>query len=246
MGHLQVYYQAQIELSTGKVLGAEALARWLDPDTGMVPPLEFIPVAEESGLIRPFTNWLVVQCMRECARWRQMGLGLDVSINVSARNLLDPELLTVLQHSLDESGLTPECINLEITESCFIESPERAMEAIGRMHEMGFKLSIDDFGTGYSSLSYLKNLPIDELKIDQSFVRKLLESKGDQSIVSSTIDLAHNFNLMVVAEGIEDQATADWLRARGCDVGQGYCFARPVPADDFLAIVRERGAARLI
>lgn len=239
--HLQVHFQPQIDLRTGLVTGAEALARWHDPETGMVPPILFIPVAEESGLIRPLTTWVVGECMRTCAGWHKLGLALDVSINLSALNLLDPELLGVLNNALLETGLNPRCVNLEITESCFMTSPERAMEVIQRIHEHGFKLSIDDFGTGYSSLSYLKNLPIDELKIDQSFVRHLLESPGDQAIVSSTIDLAHNFKLSVVAEGVEDEATVNWLQGRGCDVGQGYCFARPMPAADFLKFAQARG-----
>jgi sensor c-di-GMP phosphodiesterase-like protein len=168
-------------------------------------------------------------------------MALDISINLSALNLLDPELMDVLQRGLLESGLQPQHINLEITESCFMASPERAMEVIQRIHDCGFKLSIDDFGTGYSSLSYMKSLPIDELKIDQSFVRRLLQSPGDQAIVASTIELAHNLKLSVVAEGIEDQATANWLRARGCDIGQGYCFARALPSDAFIALAQRLG-----
>lgn len=239
--HLEVHYQPQIDLATGRVLGAEALARWNDPATGMVPPVVFIPVAEESGLIRQLTTWVVGQAMRDCAHWRALGLELDVSINLSALNLLDPELLHSLQAGLAETGLQPRHINLEITESCFMTSPERALEVIQRIHEAQFKLSIDDFGTGYSSLSYLKNLPINELKIDQSFVRKLLQNPGDQAIVASTIALAHNFKLSVVAEGIEDADTAAWLQARGCDVGQGYCYAKPMPAHAFLEFATQRG-----
>jgi diguanylate cyclase len=241
---LQVHYQAQIDLRTGRVLGAEALTRWNDPEHGMVPPSVFIPVAEESGLIRQLTNWLVDEAMRECARWHQQGLDLTVSINLSALNLLDPALLGVLQTGLAKTGLLAQQVNLEITESCFMVSPERAMEVIGRMHDCGFRLSIDDFGTGYSSLSYMKNLPIDELKIDQSFVRRLLQSPGDQAIVSSTIELAHNLQLSVVAEGIEDTATADWLHTRGCDIGQGYCFAKPAPAAALMAMALRLGAGR--
>ena len=242
--YLQVHYQPQVELVSGRVLGAEALARWNDAASGAVPPSVFIPVAEESGLIRLLTTWLVGECMRECARWHALGLDLDISINLSALNLLDPELMEVLQAGLSETGLQPQHINLEITESCFMASPERAMEVIQRIHDCGFKLSIDDFGTGYSSLSYMKSLPIDELKIDQSFVRKLLQSPGDQAIVASTIELAHNLQLSVVAEGIEDQATADWLRARGCDIGQGYCFARALPSEEFIALAQRLGTGK--
>lgn len=232
--HLQVHFQPQIDLRTGLVLGAEALTRWHDPVSGNVPPIAFIPVAEESGLIRPMTNWLIGVCMRECANWRDQGLDFNVSINLSAHNLMDPELINVLRENLKATGITPEKINLEITESCFMEHPERALEVIQSIHGFGFKLSIDDFGTGYSSLSYLKSLPVHELKIDQSFVRHLLRSPADQTIVSSTIDLAHNFGLSVVAEGIEDQASSEWLQNGGCDIGQGYFYAKPMPSDQFL------------
>jgi diguanylate cyclase (GGDEF)-like protein len=240
---LVMHYQPQICLKTGFVVGAEALVRWPDPEEGMIGPMAFIPVAEESGLIRPLTNWVVGECMRECARWHAAGLHLDVSINLSAMNLIDPELIGVLHASLHETGLNPKWVNLEITESCFMASPKRAMDGIQSIHDAGFKLSIDDFGTGYSSLSYLKNLPIDELKIDQSFVRKLLETPGDQAIVESTIALAHNFGLQVVAEGIEDDATAQWLLAHHCDIGQGYTYAKPMPPEQFIAFAKARGIA---
>lgn len=238
---LVMHFQPQIDLKSGLVIGAEALVRWPDPTEGMIPPMVFIPVAEESGLIRPITTWIIGACMRECARWHAMGLVIDVSINLSAMNLMDPELLSVLQTGLMQSALNPRYVNLEITESCFMSSPKRAMEVIQCIHEAGFKLSIDDFGTGYSSLSYLKNMPIDELKIDQSFVRKLLQTPGDQAIVESTIALAHNFSLHVVAEGIEDLPTAQWLLQHGCDIGQGYTYAKPMPADDFVAFAQKRG-----
>lgn len=237
---LRMHYQPQVDLKTGKILGAEALVRWHDPEEGMIAPLVFIPVAEESGLIRPLTAWVIGECMRECARWHAAGLSLDVSINISAMNMMDPELCAVLLDSLQATGLDPAHVNLEITESCFLSSPKRAMEVIQRIHETGFRLSIDDFGTGYSSLSYLKHLPIDELKIDQSFVRKLLQTAGDQAIVASTIALAHNLGLKVVAEGIEEPDTAQWLLARGCDIGQGYAYAKPLPAAEFLAFAQSR------
>lgn len=242
--HLQVHYQPQIDLRTGRVHGAEALARWWDPTAqAMIPPVTFIPVAEESGLIRPLTRWIIRECLRTCAQWHAAGFTLDVSINLSALNLLDPELMDVLDQGLRETGLQASSVNLEITESCFMDSPERAMEVVHRLHKHGFKLSIDDFGTGYSSLSYLKNLPINELKIDQGFVRNLLANAGDQAIVASTMDLAHNLKLSVVAEGIEDAATAAWLRERHCDIGQGYCFAKPMPPDQFLAYLASQTVA---
>jgi sensor c-di-GMP phosphodiesterase-like protein len=235
--HLKVYFQPQIDLLTGVVVGAEALMRWHDPVEGFISPEEFIPVAEESGLILPLTSWLVDVCMQECATWHEQEFKLHMSINLSARNLLDPELVQTLQISLKKYDLSATDITLEITESCFMRSPERSMEVIRRLHQIGFRLSIDDFGTGYSSLSYIKNLPISELKIDKSFVRKLLLNSGDQAIVSSTIDLAHNFELQIVAEGIEDEGTENWLRIRGCDIGQGYFFAKPLASGDFLSFL---------
>jgi EAL domain-containing protein (putative c-di-GMP-specific phosphodiesterase class I) len=241
---LQVHYQPQFDLATGRLMGAEALSRWNDPSAGMVSPAVFIPVAEQSGLIRTLTTWLIGECMRECARWHLQGLDLDISINLSARNLMDPELLGVLQAGLEQTGLSPGRVNLEITESCFMTSPERAMDVIRRIQSSGFRLSIDDYGTGYSSLSYMRSLPVNELKIDQSFVRTVLFNPGDQAIVSSTIELAHCLKLSVVAEGIEDQETADWLRDRGCDIGQGYHFSHPLPSDAFVALARSMGAGR--
>ena len=242
--HLQVHFQPQIDLATGRVIGAEALTRWHDPVNGPVPPYQFIAVAEESGLIRPLTRWLIQACARECSRWRQLRLDLEVSINLSAMNLFDPGLRRELQKALADTGVPPERITLEITESCFVDSTERIMDMIRALHGDGFRLSIDDYGSGFSSLSYLKNLPISELKIDQGFIRKLLESPGDQAIVSSTIQLAHTFKLSVVAEGVEDETTAHWLRAQGCDIGQGYCFARPMPPEDFVSFSSERGTGR--
>jgi diguanylate cyclase (GGDEF)-like protein len=238
---LQVHYQPQFDLATGRMLGAEALSRWNDPSVGIVPPAVFIPVAEQSGLIRTLTTWVVGECMRECARWHSLGLDLDISINLSARNLLDPELMGVLQAGLAQSGIHPARVHLEITESCFMASPERTMDIIQRIHDAGLRLSIDDFGTGYSSLSYMRSLPVDELKIDQSFVRTVLFNPGDQAIVSSTIELAHCLNLSVVAEGIEDQETADWLQERGCDIGQGYHFSHPLTPDAFVALAQRTG-----
>ena len=241
-GHLQIHYQPQVDLASGRVVGAEALARWHESAEGPIPPSVFIPVAEESGLIRPMTAWLAREAMRECARWHALGLDLDVSINISALSLQDPDLIGTLVEAAGLAGLPTGRVNLELTESCFMGSPERTLEVMNQMHDAGFRLSIDDFGTGYSSLSYLKYLPINELKIDQSFVRKLVDSASDQAIVVSTIELAHNFGLSVVAEGIEDAPTADWLHGRRCDVGQGYGFARPMPVDDFVAFARDRQA----
>ncbi len=232
----ELYLQPQVDMTTGHVIGAEALTRWTDPVEGSISPAVFIPIAEESGLIGPLTDWLVRRCMAESARWLKDGLHLHLSINISAMTLLSPGLVENLQASVQEFQVSADLFNLEITESCFIASPERSLEVMHQLRNLGFKLSIDDFGTGFSSLSYLKNMPIHELKIDQAFVRSLLSESGDQAIVASTINLAHNLGLRVVAEGIEDDPTARWLAQQRCDIGQGYWFARPMPADAFMAL----------
>lgn len=235
-GSFTLYLQPQVDLATGRLIGAEALTRWFDGEQGHVPPSEFIPLAEESGLIGPLTDWLIRRCFLESARWRDAGLEHHLSINVSAMTLLSPSLLGNLRHLLEHHGVSASSINLEITESCFISSPERSLDVLRQLRAMGFMLSIDDFGTGFSSLSYLKNMPLTELKIDQAFVRGLLQQPGDQAIVSSTISLAHNLGLTVVAEGIEDEPTAQWLAQHGCNIAQGYWYARPMPCDQFFEL----------
>ncbi|MGQ0711792.1 MAG: putative bifunctional diguanylate cyclase/phosphodiesterase [Rhodoferax sp.] len=236
---VQVHFQPQVRLQNGRLHGAEALARWVLPDGSSVPPAVFIPVAEESGLIRLLTHEVIQQSLHQCARWHARGWDLQVSINLSALNLLDPELLPVLQQGLQTHQLGAHCVHLEITESCFMRAPERSLEVVSRLRALGFGLSIDDYGTGYSSLSYLKSLPIDELKIDQSFVRALLSNRGDQAIVASTLELAHKLGIEVVAEGVEDAGTAQWLREHGCAIGQGYWFAKPLHPHQFLAYAQE-------
>ncbi len=232
---VQVHFQPQVRLQENRLHGAEALARWVLPDGSSVPPSVFIPVAEESGLIRLLNHEVIEQSLRECALWQARGWDLQVSINLSALNLLDPELLPLLQQGLQTHRLSAHCVTLEITESCFLHAPERSMEVVSRLRALGFGLSIDDYGTGYSSLSYLKSLPIDELKIDQSFVRALLSNRGDQAIVTSTLELAHKLGIEVVAEGVENADTAHWLRVHGCAIGQGYWFAKPLPPQQFMA-----------
>ena len=238
-GHLTVHYQPQYELSARRLIGAEALMRWHDPVDGWISPEVFIPVAEESGLIRPLTDWLLEQCVAQCAHWQQLGLDLNLSINLSATSLSDAELTGKLLALTQAAQLAPGRLHLELTESCFIVAPDRTLDVMQELHSAGFKLSIDDFGTGFSSLSYLKSMPISELKIDQGFVRHLLDNPSDQAIVSSTIDLAHNFGLTVVAEGVEDEATAEWLRSRQCDIGQGFGFARPMPAAELVRLATQ-------
>lgn len=230
---LSLFYQGQIDFATGCVVGVEALARWHDPLNGYISPAEFIPIAEKSGLIKPFTLWVLRTAFGQLAAWQKIGLDITLSVNLSARSVIDPDLVHDIQRLAQEFGLSPANIMLELTESSFVNSPDVAMDTICKLHRLGFRQSIDDFGTGYSSLSYLKNLKVDELKIDQSFVRSLGEANGSQAIVRSTIQLAHNLNLKVVAEGIETPQIEQQLRAMGCDYGQGYLFCKPMPAKEF-------------
>ncbi|MDP1529382.1 MAG: EAL domain-containing protein [Rhodoferax sp.] len=230
---LVLYYQPQIDLASGKVVAVEALVRWPRTADDMVSPVEFIPLAEQTGLIRPLTLWILEQAVLQCGRWRAAGLNLKVSVNLSARNLLDPTLPDMLAKMLATCQVTSDCLMLEVTESAVMLQPERALHILTRLHEMGADLSVDDFGTGYSSLAYLKKLPVCELKIDQSFVFGMVKNENDAIIVRSTIDLAHNLGLKVVAEGVEDQETLQLLAILGCDTGQGYLFAQPMPTEDF-------------
>jgi EAL domain-containing protein (putative c-di-GMP-specific phosphodiesterase class I) len=230
---LVLYYQPQVDIASGKIMGVEALVRWPRTTGEMISPVEFIPLAEQTGLIRPLTLWVLEQAVRQCGRWRASGLDIKVSVNLSARNLLDPSLPDMLAAMLVTCQVSADCLMLEVTESAVMLQPERALQILTRLHEMGASLSVDDFGTGYSSLAYLTKLPVCEMKIDQSFVFGMVENENDEIIVRSTIDLAHNLGLKVVAEGVEDPETLQLLATLGCDTAQGYLFARPMPPEDF-------------
>ncbi|EWS59500.1 MAG: EAL domain-containing protein [Methylibium sp.] len=236
---LRLYLQPKISLATGAVLGAEALVRWQHPQRGLVPPGKFIPFAEQTGFIRVLTGWMIE---RSAMVLRQMNAGapaLKISVNLSTRDLLDQDLPAKMQRLIDTLALNPGSMCLEITESAIMDDPQRALQTLERLHAMGFKLSIDDFGTGYSSLAYLKRLPVDELKIDQSFVFNMERDLDDAKIVRSTIDLAHNLGLNVVAEGIETAKAWKLLQALGCDEAQGYFVAKPMPEALFADWIRD-------
>lgn len=230
---LEMYYQPQIDLHTGRLTGAEALARWTDPTEGPIPPLFFIPVAEQSGLIFPLTRWVIATAIAQCAKWRGAGLDIGVAINLSARNLADADLLAYLEDTAAGLCVSPEKITMELTEGVFLDISQKSANVIRHMHEKGFRISIDDYGTGYSSLSYIKGLPVTELKIDQCFIKGITESHSDALIVHSTIDMALQLDLNVVAEGIEEACIVSQLREFGCRIGQGYYFSRPMSADAF-------------
>ena len=232
---LRLYLQPKVPLHGQPGRAAEALVRWQHPQRGLVPPMQFIPFAEQTGFVRQLTLWMLEEVARLLADPRTRGLALRVSVNLSTRDLLDPELSNRLADILLRHGVPASGFCLEITESAIMDDPQRAEAMLNRLSEQGFKLSIDDFGTGYSSLAYLKRLPVHELKIDKSFVMGMETGEDDAMIVRSTIDLAHNLGLTVVAEGVETAAILERLRILACDEAQGYHIARPLPVDDFLA-----------
>ena len=237
---LVLHYQPKIDMRTDQVCGAEALVRWIHPQQGLIPPDEFIPLAEHTGLIKPLTDWVVEAALRQSSIWRQSGLVLPVAVNLSARNLQDAELLGKMEQLLTAWTAEAGWLELEITESAVMEDPEGALEILRRLNNLGFTLFIDDFGTGYSSLSYLKKLPMNAVKIDKSFVIDMLASTDSATIVRATVVLAHDLGLKVVAEGVENQTTWDRLAALGCDVAQGYHISKPLPAEQFKAWLDER------
>ena len=225
---LRLFLQPKIDVASGRLCGAEALVRWQHPSRGLLPPIEFIPFAEQTGYVRQLTLWVFAEAARQQAALAALGIK-RVSINLSTRDLMDLELPDKLEALLLPHQAQAERFCLEITESAIMDDPERAEATLNRLAQRGYKLSIDDFGTGYSSLAYLKRLPVQELKIDKSFVMGMQQSEGDAQIVRSTIDLAHNLGLSVVAEGVEDGAVLQALAALGCDEAQGYHLSKPVP-----------------
>lgn len=238
---LVLHYQPRIDIASKRCLGCEALVRWQHPRLGMVPPNEFIPLAEMSDLIQPLGLWVLESALKQIDQWRADGLELVVSINLSTRNLMDSAFPNHIERLLEKYAVPPRLLEVEITESTLIGDPERALSVINRIHSLGVRFAIDDFGTGYSSLGYLKRLPIDTLKIDRSFIQDMLSDEQDAVIVQSTLGLAHSFGLEVVAEGVEDQKTLDALQVLNCEQAQGFYISRPIPAADFQAWYRTYG-----
>lgn len=236
-----LFYQPQVDTHTGRVVGMEALIRWIHPEKGMVPPFHFIPIAEETGLIAPIGEWVIYEACRQNKAWQNSGLdGLKVAVNLSARQFSDKELLDKVAKVLDETGLDPAWLEMEITESTIMNDIESTITVLERLSDMGLALAIDDFGTGYSSLSYLKRFPINKLKIDKSFIDDVIKSEDDATIVAAIIGLSHNLKLNVICEGVEDSDQHVWLRDHQCNEIQGYYFSKPLPADEFESFVRER------
>ncbi len=240
---LRLFLQPKLATATGEVVAAEALVRWLHPSRGLVPPLQFIPFAEQTGFVRQLTLWMFEEAARQWALLQPTAGHLRVAINLSTRDLLDLDFPGRLADTMGKYGVSASAFCLEITESAIMDDPVRAETTLNRLAQQGFKLSIDDFGTGYSSLAYLKRLPVSELKIDKSFVMGMSDDMSDAKIVRSTVDLAHNLGLTVVAEGVENASILATLRELGCDEAQGYHISKPMPAVEFTAW-RERWYAQ--
>lgn len=244
LNQLLLLYQPKVSGATGAMIGVEALIRWQHPERGLVPPVAFIPLAEESGLILSFDRWVLHSACRQAMAWQEQGLpALSVAVNLSARQFNDPELASHILGALRETGLDPHLLELEITESVMVDDYERAAETLRLVKAMGVRVSIDDFGTGHSSLARLKKLPIDAVKIDRSFVGDITDDPDDAAITSAIVAMAHSLRLRVIAEGVETRDQAQFLRDRGCDEMQGYLFSRPVLPAEIVSF--QRHAARV-
>jgi EAL domain-containing protein (putative c-di-GMP-specific phosphodiesterase class I) len=236
----ELRYQPKIDLTTGKITGAEALLRWSHPVRGSTAPSVFIPIAEDCGLILPIGQWVLREACKQARTWVDRGLPpATVAVNVSAMQFLQERFLEGVFAILDETGLDPRLLELELTESVLMKRASSSASILRRLREVGVQVSIDDFGTGYSSLSYLHQFPIDALKIDQGFVSQIGVHQGDSAIVTAVISLAHNLNLRVIAEGVETEEQLDFLRERQCDMAQGYYFSRPVTAKRFVGLLED-------
>jgi diguanylate cyclase (GGDEF)-like protein/PAS domain S-box-containing protein len=231
---LVAHYQPKLHMRSGLMTRAEVLVRWDHPTRGHLPPSQFIPLAERTGLIRGVTDWLLEHAIGQCRVWQDAGAPIHIAVNVSARSLLDQGLPGKVQSTLDRWGVDPRFLKIEITESSIMADPAHALAILSMLQSMGVRLSVDDFGTGYSSLTHLRELPIDEIKIDKSFVIGMRRSEADAAIVRTVIDLAHNLGKQVCAEGVEDEATWRLLKELGCDLAQGYWISKPLAADELM------------
>ncbi|MGN6184757.1 MAG: putative bifunctional diguanylate cyclase/phosphodiesterase, partial [Thermoanaerobaculia bacterium] len=231
---LELHYQPKLHVRSGIMTRAEVLIRWNHPQRGHLPPSQFVPIAERTGLIRAMTDWVLDRVLAQCRAWQDEGLPIHVAVNISAKSLLDQSLPTKVQTALDRWRVDPRFLKIEITESSIMADPAHALAILSMLQSMGVRLSVDDFGTGYSSLTHLRELPIDEIKIDKSFVSGMLNSEADAAIVRTVIDLGHNLGKQVCAEGVEDEATWEMLVDLGCDLAQGFWIARPMPAKDLM------------
>jgi diguanylate cyclase (GGDEF)-like protein len=239
-GQVDVHFQPQLALPTRQVIGVEALVRWHHPEFGMVDPEEFVTLVETTGLIDPLTDYVLDRSLAQCRSWLDRGLSLSVAVNLSVRNLADTEFPRRVTDALTRHRVPAELLSFELTESAVMSDPERTLPVLRGLHGLGVRIAVDDFGTGYSSLAYLRRLPVDEVKIDKSFVLGLASDLGDLAIVRAIIELGHSLGLTVVAEGVEQDATRDQLVEMGCDVAQGFLISRPLGADRFDAWLAAR------
>ena len=231
LDQLTLHYQPKVLLKTQEILGVEALIRWEHPTLGMISPAEFIPLAEETGLIIPIGKWVIRQACEQSKEWEKKGLGIiPVAVNISVRQIRDDEFVRMVEEILSEVEFDPSRLELEITES-IMQDFERSTLVLNKLKEVGVLISMDDFGTGYSSLNNLRHLPIDNIKIDKSFVDDIMGDSNHVSIVKAIIDMSHNMNFTTIAEGIETEEQVVFLKLNSCEIGQGYHFSRPLPAD---------------
>ncbi|EPJ49575.1 MAG: sensory box protein [Osedax symbiont Rs2] len=239
-GQLELHYQPKLDLNSGIITHMEALVRWRHPAFGLVPPDNFIPIAEQTGQINALTRWVFKSALDQYNLWLGQGIDLNIAVNISAQDLRNPEFFDYISNTLKNAAVPAEKLTLEVTESAVVDDPEAAIAVLQKFNDLGFCLSIDDYGTGYSSLAQLKQLPVHELKIDKSFVQKLEFDSDDRIIVRSTIELAHNMGLTVVAEGIEDEFVLNWLSEHGCEKAQGYFISRPQPVEQLNKWLRQQ------
>ncbi|XZN93607.1 MAG: EAL domain-containing protein [Microcoleus sp.] len=233
-GEFQVYYQPQVDIATGQIIGAEALVRWQNPDRGIISPGEFIPLAEETGLIIPIGEWVLLSACAQAASWLEAGFSpFRVSVNLSARQLSDPQLKARIVQILETTGLEPSNLELEMTESALVENAAVAGATLNELKALGIRIAVDDFGTGYATLGYLKQFAFDSLKIDRIFVRNANDDSQNAAITTAVILLGHSLNMTVIAEGVETEAELNFLRQHQCDIMQGYLFSPPEPATTF-------------
>jgi EAL domain-containing protein (putative c-di-GMP-specific phosphodiesterase class I) len=237
-GEFMLHYQPQVDVDSGRIHGTEALIRWRHPEFGMVSPAQFIPLAEETGMIVQIGEWVLRTACAQAKTWQLAGMPMRVAVNLSARQFHQGDLAEAIADILAEYDLPHDLLEVELTEGILMEDTTQTGAILDKLHQMGVQISIDDFGTGYSSLSYLKRLPIQVLKIDQSFVRDIHTDPDDRAIVTAVIALAHSMKLKVVAEGVETQEQLAFLREYNCDIMQGYLFSRPVSGDEVLALIQ--------
>jgi diguanylate cyclase (GGDEF)-like protein len=243
-GQFQLYYQPKVDTQTGEVRSAEALIRWVHPRRGVISPGEFIPLAEECGLIGVIGQWVIQEACRQAKAWQDDGVpSLRVSVNLSASQFRDSALVDNIRRALDDAGLQARFLEVELTESAVMNDPEQSIAILEQLSKMGVLVSVDDFGTGYSSMSYLRRFPIDKLKIDRVFIDEIASRPEDASIVRAIVSLAHSLRLKVVAEGVETPAQLEFLKAAKCDEYQGFHFSRPLPAAEFEQLIRNSHAA---